>query len=342
MPSTSLAAIAHHIGSELAAEQDIMIDSVAPLDTSVAGQITFINNPKYLSKLPDCQATALIASPKMDTRTFQGIVLQHANPYLAYAKTVQLIYPEPRLPAVVHASAVIAEGVVLGNGVAIAPNVVIEAGCHIGDGVQIGAGCVIGADCRLADEVCLKPNVTLYSGVRIGERSRLHAGVVIGADGFGYAPDQGAWEKIPQVGSVVIGTDVEIGANTTIDRGALSDTVIGDGVIIDNQVQIGHNVIIGDHSAFAGASAVAGSTIIGKRCQVGGASAIAGHISIADDVIITGMSMVTNSITGKGVYSSGVPATDNMRWRKNAVRFTQLDELARSVRALEKQIQLDD
>lgn len=342
MGGLSLDKIVAHTGAEAEGDLSLMIHSVAPLDQAVQGQITFITQAKYLPQLEQCQASALIAAPKLDVSAFSGILLRHSNPYLAYAKTVQLMYPESRVPTRIHPTAVIGDNVTLGDEVAIAANVVIDSNVTVGDRVQIAAGCVIASGCQLADDVCLKPNVTLYEDVSIGYRSRLHSGTVIGADGFGYAPDAGSWEKIPQVGGVRIGDDVEIGANTTIDRGALSDTAIGDGVIIDNQIQIGHNVVIGDHSAIAGAVAIAGSTVIGKRCQIGGASAIAGHITIADDVIITGMSMVTGSIKEKGVYSSGVPVTESKRWRKNAVRFTQLDEIAKSVRALEKHIQTQD
>lgn len=342
MSSISLAEIATATGAEYSADELLMIQSVAPLDQAKQGDITFITHSKYLSQLEQCEASAIIASPKLDMSHYSGTVLWHNNPYLAYAKTVQLMYPEARLKSGVHASASVEDDIELGDGVSIAANAVIDSGVRLGNRVQIGAGCVIGSGCDIADDVCLKANVTLYSGVRVGERTRIHSGTIIGADGFGYAPDAGQWHKIPQIGSVQIGSDVEIGANTTIDRGALSDTIIGNGVILDNQIQIGHNVVIGDHAALAGAVAVAGSTVIGKRCQIGGTAAIAGHITIADDVIITGMSMVTGSIKEKGVYSSGTPATNNKLWRRNAVRFTQLDEMAKNVRELQKQIQIQD
>ena len=186
------------------------------------------------------------------------------------------------------------------------------------------------------------PNVTIYYGVTIGKRTRIHSGVVVGADGFGYAPDKGVWNKIPQVGGVQVGDDVEIGANTTIDRGALTDTIIGNGVILDNQIQIGHNVIVGDHTAMAGAVAVGGSAIIGKHCQIGGGAGIAGHITMADNVIIMGMGMVTGSVKKPGLYSSGTGLSDTSIWRRNAVRFNQLDDLFKSVRELKKLIQSKD
>lgn len=339
MKEVTLSDIAEAIGASLNGSGDSSITAVSSIDQARAGELTFITNPKYSAKLSECQATALIASPKMDVSTFSGKVLLHPNPYFAYAKAMQFLYPEPQSQGKIHQSATIAESVTLGEGVEIGAQVVIESGAVIGNRVIISAGSVVGENCQLADDVRLMANVTLYSGVKIGERTRLHSGAVIGADGFGYAPDNKIWHKIPQVGSVVIGSDTEIGANTTIDRGALNDTIIGNGVILDNQIQVGHNTIIGDHSAMAGAACVAGSTVIGKYCQIGGGSCIGGHIELADNVIITGMSMVIGSIKEAGVYSSGVPATDNKRWRRNAVRFTQLDEMARNVRDLQKHTQ---
>ena len=336
MREATLTDIAAAIGAHLEGDGNAVVNAVAAIDQAGIGELTFITNPKYSTKLAACQASALIASPAMDVSAFTGTVLRHPNPYFAYAKTMQFLYPEPISASSVHPSAVVAENVKIGSNVEIGAQVVIESGAVIGNRVVISAGTVVGENCEIADDVRLMANVTLYHGVKIGERSRLHSGSVIGADGFGYAPENKVWHKIPQVGSVVIGSDTEIGANTTIDRGALNDTIIGDGVILDNQIQVGHNVIIGDHSAMAGASIVAGSTTIGKRCQIGGGACIGGHIELADDVIITGMTMVVGSIKEAGVYSSGVPATDNKRWRRNAVRFTQLDEMARNVRELQK------
>ena len=342
MTGVQLGEIAAHSGCEISGDATLTVQAVAAIEQAQQGEISFINQSKYLPLLADCRATALIASPKLDVSAFRGVVLLHQNPYLAYATTVQFMYPEVCSNVGIHPSAVVSESAVIGKDVSIAANAVIDAGVVLHQGVQIGAGCVIGANCVLHADVRLMANVTLYYGVTIGERSRIHSGVVLGADGFGYAPDQQVWHKIPQIGGVKIGSDVEIGANTTIDRGALNDTIIGDGVIIDNQIQIGHNVIIGDHSALAGATAIAGSTVIGKRCQIGGGACFAGHLNIADDVIITGMSMVTGSIKKAGVYSSGIPVTESKRWRRNAVRFTQLDEMAKSVRQLQQQTQLKD
>ena len=337
MKAVKLGDVAEAIGAELVGDGDAMVTAVASTEQATSGELTFITNPRYANALANCEATALIASPKVDVSAFSGVVLLHSNPYLAYAKAVQFIYPEPPAVASVHVSAVLGEQVSLGDNVSIGANVVIGDRCSVGDNVVIAAGTVMGADCQIADDVRLMANVTLYDGVKIGERSRIHSGVVLGADGFGYAPDNKVWHKIPQIGSVVIGSDTEIGANTTIDRGALNDTIIGNGVILDNQIQVGHNVVIGDHSAMAGASIVAGSTVIGQYCQIGGGACIGGHIELVDNVIITGMSMVVGSIKEPGVYSSGVPVTDNKRWRRNAVRFTQLDDIAKDVKSLQKQ-----
>jgi UDP-3-O-[3-hydroxymyristoyl] glucosamine N-acyltransferase len=337
-----LAELASSIGATLKGQGDTSVTSVAPFEQAKAGDLTFVVHTKYLSKLAKCSASVLIASPEMDISAFNGEVLYHENPYLAYAKTVQLLYPEPKQPTGIHASAVIDKTAVFGEGVYIAANVVIEEGVVLGNNVSIGANSVIGANCKLADDVRLMPNVTLYNEIVIGERTRIHAGAVIGADGFGYAPDKGVWNKIPQVGAVQIGDDVEIGANTTVDRGALTDTIVGNGVILDNQVQIGHNVVIGDHTAMAGAVAVGGSAIIGKYCQFGGASGVAGHINIVDNVIITGMGMVTSSVKQAGVYSSGVGLSETKKWRRNVVRFHQLDDHFKGVRELKKSIQSKD
>ena len=300
MKPTLLSEIAAAIGSTLKGDDSASIVAVAPIEQAKAGELTFITNPKYASMLSSCEATAIIASPKTDVSAFAGAVLLHPNPYFAYAKTMQFLYPEPESQSSIHPSATVAHDVIMGEHVTIAANVVIEAGTVMGDRVVINAGSVVGENCRLSDDVRLMANVTLYSGVQVGKRSRLHSGSVIGADGFGYAPENKVWHKIPQVGSVIIGSDTEIGANTTVDRGALNDTIIGNGVILDNQIQVGHNVNIGDHTAMAGASIVAGSTVIGKRCQIGGGACIGGHIELADDVIITGMSMVVGSIKEAG------------------------------------------
>ena len=236
----------------------------------------------------------------------------------------------------IHPSAGVAEGVTLGAEVCVQANAVIESGVVLGDRVVVGAGSVIGADCVIGDDTRLHANVTVCHGVVVGKRVILHSGCVIGGDGFGFAHDGAGWHKIAQLGGVVLGDDVEVGSCSSIDRGALGDTVIGNDVKIDSQVQIAHNVTIGDHSALAGCVGIAGSTKVGKHCMLGGGVGLSGHLTICDGVQVTGMSLVTNSIHEPGVYSSGTGAMSNTQWRKNAVRFKQLDDIAKRLARVEK------
>jgi UDP-3-O-[3-hydroxymyristoyl] glucosamine N-acyltransferase len=245
-----------------------------------------------------------------------------------------LLHPLPVAVPGVHVSAVVDARATVSPSASIGANVVIEAGASIGERVVVGPGCVVMQDARVDADTRLIANVTLCQGVSLGERCFVHPGVVIGSDGFGLAPDQGEWLKVPQVGSVRIGNDVEIGANTTIDRGAIGDTVIGDGVKMDNHIQIAHNVKVGAHTAMAAQSGIAGSTTVGERCMIGGQVGIAGHITICDDVVLTGKSFASSSIRKPGYYSSGLPIDESARFRKNAARFYQLDELVRQVRRL--------
>lgn len=315
----SLQTLAEHTGSSLQGDAQLCLYAVASIETAQVGAISYIRDAKYRHYLQTSQASALILPPDM-AQTYDGNCLINPNPYLAYAKVVGLLYPTVRPVPAIH------------------PGAVIGAGVELGEDVVIEAGCVIGAECRIGDGSWLHANVTLYADTRIGQRCIIHSGAVLGADGFGFAPDQRTWFKIPQVGNVVVGDDVEIGANTTIDRAALGSTVIGNGVKLDNLIQIGHNTQIGDYTAMAACTAVAGSVQIGKHCQIAGMCAIAGHLSIADNVVVTGTSMVSHSITKPGVYSSGTTIVENALWRKNAVRFNQLDKLARRLQELEKQL----
>lgn len=264
--------------------------------------------------------------------------LVHPNPYLAYALASKLFDARPVAAPGVHPSAVIAEGVTLAEGVSIAANVVIESGSEIRSGAVIGASSVIGAGSIIGENTELRANVTVYHGVTIGRDCMIHSGVVIGSDGFGFAPKGPGWEKIAQIGGVIVGDRVEIGANTTIDRGALDDTIIGSDVILDNQIQIAHNVVVGDYTAIAACTGIAGSTRIGQHCIIGGGCGISGHLEITDHVHLTGMTMVTKSVSEPGVYSSGTSFETNSQWRKNVARFRQLDELARRLRKLEKNV----
>ncbi len=329
--------LAAETGAALEGDGAIEIDAVATLQSAGAGQIAFLANSRYRRHLETTGASAVIVRPE-DLERAPVAALVSDNPYLVFARVAALLNPERRPEPGVDPSARIAEGCRIPASAAIGPFVVIEEGVELGEEVVIGAGCVIGRDCRIGAGSRLHPNVTLYHGVTIGARALIHSGVVIGSDGFGMANDGGRWVKVPQLGGVVIGDDVEIGANTTIDRGALEDTVIGDGVRLDNQIQVAHNVRIGAHTAIAGCVGIAGSTHIGQRCQIGGGVGIVGHLTIADDVVITAMSLVTGNITRPGLYSSGTPLEPNPKWKRNAVRFSQLDEIARRLQALERHL----
>lgn len=337
MEVLTLSRLAEITGSELQGNGDLKIKGVASLVAAQEGDISFATGRKYLRQLASCKASALIVTADLVDQTDTDVLI-NKTPYLAYAKAVEVFYPEQSIKASIHSSSIIDPTAVVSSKAHIGAKVVIGKNVSIAEGVVIEAACVIGDDCCIGSNTYLHANVTLYQGTQIGSKTRLHSGVVIGADGFGYAPTHSGWHKIKQVGNVVIGNQVEIGANTTVDRGALEATVIGNGVKLDNLIQIGHNVVIGEHTAIAACVAVAGSAVIGKRCQIGGASAIAGHLNIADDVIVTGMSMVIRSINTAGVYSSGLPVNENRKWRKNIIRFTQLDKMSQKIRELEQRM----
>ncbi len=337
MTTMTLAQLASALGARLQGNGDTLIEGVATLSNANASQIAFLANSKYRSQLDSTAAGAVILS-EADAEDFDGNALIMANPYLGYAQIAQLLDTTPDSAEGIHPTAVIHPQATLGEHVSVGANAVIEAGAQIGDNAQIGPGCVIGRGAQIGAGSKLWANVTLYHGVVLGAECIVHSGAVIGSDGFGYANEKGQWVKIPQLGSVRIGDRVEIGANTCIDRGALDDTVIEEGVILDNLVQIAHNDVIGAHTAIAGATVVAGSTTVGKYCIIGGNSAIAGHLTIADGTHISGMTGVTGSIKEKGLYASPPPLQDAKQWRKNSVRMRQLDEMYRRLRDLEKQM----
>ncbi len=333
----SLGKLAGQLGVELVGDASCNITAVATLQTAGPGQISFLANSRYRRYMASTQASAVILRPE-DSDACPVNALVSSNPYLTYARAATLLNPQPRQTAGIHPSAVVEPAAEIDPTAAIAANCYIAADACIGPGVQIGPGCAIGQGVSIGADSRLAANVSIADDVQIGQRALIHSGTVIGSDGFGFAPDQGEWFKVPQLGSVIIGDDVEIGANTTIDRGALEDTVIEEGVKLDNQIQIAHNVRIGAHTAIAGATGIAGSTTIGKRCQIGGGVVVVGHLMVADDVHITAMSLVTGNINQSGLYSSGTQLAGNKEWRKNAVRFGQLDGMARRLRALEKQL----
>ena len=334
----TLEQLAELTNSAFNGDKNTPIDSVAGLNEAITGQISFVSDPKYINKLADTSASVVILNKTL-AESYSGNVLINDNPYLTFARVLEILYAEPKSNSTVHKSAVIAENVNMHETANIAPNVVIEEGVTIEKNVAISAGSYIGENTHIAEGTRLYPNVTLYKDTKVGRNSIIHAGAVIGSDGFGFAPTADkSWFKILQIGNVVIGDDVEIGANCTIDRAALGTTTICNGVKLDNQVHVAHNVTIDEHTVIAGATGIAGSTYIGKRCQIGGAVAISGHLEIADDVIITGKSMVIKSIKTAGVYSSGIAADENKKWRKNAARFRSLDEIAKKVSHLDKKL----
>ncbi len=335
--------IAALLGGELHGDAAMEVDRIGPLETADIRTIGFLANPRYQSQLSQTQAACVIVAPGLrDAAAARGAALICADPYLAFAKLTQWWAAQRRRAPVagIHATAVVEEGA------HIDPSASIGALCFIGRGARISARAVIGPqshvgeDGHVGEATWLKAHVTLSEACRIGARGIVHSGAVIGADGFGFAPAKGesgpSWEKIEQLGAVVIGDDVEIGANTCIDRGALDDTVLGQGVKLDNLVQIGHNVRIGDHTAFAGCVGVAGSARIGRHCTAGGGAIILGHLDIVDHVHITAATVITRSIHQAGQYSGLFPFDDNASWEKNAATLKQLHALRDRLRALER------
>lgn len=340
MTEITLKALAKMLGATLHGDENVTIRAIASMEKAGEGDLAFLNSNSYRKYLPDCRASVLILRENaLSLCNTNALVVE--DPYLSYAHVVKLFDKTPACATDIAPSAYISPTALLGKGVAIGHNAVIEDGVILGDNVQIGAGCFIGKNTKIGANTRLWANVTVYHEIEIGEDCLFQAGVVIGADGFGYASDKGRWVKIAQIGRVIIGDRVEVGASTTIDRGAISDTMIGDGVIIDNQCQIGHNVTIGENTAIAGAAVMGGGGKIGKQCLVGGASVFNGHIEITDNVIVTGMGMVMRSITEPGVYSSGVPLQTNKEWRKTSARVMRIEEMQKRLKAVEKQLKND-
>ena len=336
--SVTLGQLATLLGAELHGDASIEVSRVANLETAGSGEISFLSDSKYQSFLAQTAASAVLVKAA-DLSVCQTNALVVKDPYVGFARVAQLLDSTPQPALDIHPTAVIAADVQLGQNVAIGPHAVIESGVVLGDGVAIGPGCFVGKNSRLGKGSRLWANVTIYHNVEIGDACLIQSGTVIGADGFGYANERGEWIKIPQVGKVILGNRVEIGASTTIDRGAIDDTIIADNVIIDNQCQIAHNVEIGYGTAIAGGTVIAGSTKIGKYCIIGGAAVINGHIQVCDQATITGMSMVMRSISEPGIYSSGVPAQSNREWRKMAARVLHIDEMHKRLSQLEKRVE---
>lgn len=336
MTTFTAADIADKFNLNVRGDASVAIHGVATLAHAGPGQLSFLANPRYRAQLADSQAAVVVLRAD-DAEAAPGTALIAKDPYTAFAKIAALFEPVPLREPGIHPSASIDPSATVAPSAHVGAFVSIGARSVVGDGCVIGTGSVIGEDCEVGAGSELIARVTLVTRVRLGQRVRVHPGAVLGADGFGLAMDAGRWIKVPQLGGVVIGDDCEIGANSCVDRGALEDTVLAEDVRIDNLVQIAHNVQIGAHSAIAGCTGIAGSAKIGRYCLLGGHVGVVGHLEICDKVVITGKSVVRNSIHEPGEYSSGTPLTDNRTWRKNAARFKQLDALARRILAVSKE-----
>ncbi|MGN6313993.1 MAG: UDP-3-O-(3-hydroxymyristoyl)glucosamine N-acyltransferase [Rhodanobacteraceae bacterium] len=335
-PAYRIHELAQRFNLELRGDGSASVRGVGTLAAAGPDHLAFLANPRYASALASTRAGVVVLRAE-HAGGCPVPALIAADPYLAYARIAALFEHVPAAQPGIHPSAVVESGARIAASASIGPFCAIAADAVIEDGAVLGPHCMIGEECVVGAQSRLVARVTLVARVRLGKRVLVHPGAVLGADGFGIANDRGQWVKVPQLGGVRVGDDCEIGANTTIDRGALEDTVLEEDVRLDNQIQIAHNVVIGAHTAMAGCSAVAGSARIGCHCLIGGGAGVLGHLSIADRVTITAMTLVTHSIDTPGEYSSGVPLQENRHWRRNAARFKHLDELARRVAALEKE-----
>lgn len=333
----TLGQLAELTGARLRGPAELVVSGVATLANADGNHVGFLANPKYREQLRQTRAAAVIISAD-DEQSWAGPALITPNPYLVFARVAACFDAESLPVPGIHSSAVIDKSARVHPGASVAAGVYIGSDAEVGADAVIGPNSVVEAGVSVGEGSHLIANVTLCHGVKIGERCLLHPGVVIGADGFGQARDGERWVKVPQLGSVFIGNDVEIGANTTVDRGALEDTVIEHGVRLDNQIQVAHNVRIGENTAIAGCTAIAGSSVIGRRCMIAGGVGIAGHLEIADDVTVLAMTLVTHSIREKGVYSGSHPMEEVKAWRRNSARLRQLDDLAKRLQRLEKQM----
>ena len=340
---TRLRELVERFGGQLVGDPDITVSGIAPLDGANASQLTFLSNSKLRPKAVESRAAALILSQADDDiigASFAGARIVTPNPYAYFARVAQWFVKQREIPLVtgVHPTANVDSSARIAATVSVGPHVTIEAEVEIADDVVIGAGCFIGRGAKIGANTSLAPRVTFHERCVIGTNGIIHSGAVIGSEGFGFANDGGAWIRIPQTGRVVIGNDVQIGANTTIDRGTLSDTVIEDGVKLDNQIQIAHNCHVGAHTAMAGCVGVAGSAIIGKYCSFGGAAMISGHLTIADHVYVTAATVVTSSITKPGQYTGIFPISTHAEWEKSGALVRKLTSMREKIRALEKKL----
>lgn len=336
--ATPLGVLAQLTGAQIQGDPNTLITGVGTLQHAMPGAISFLAGVKYRHYLTDTQASAVIIAPE-DLPLCTKPALVCADPKLAFAMIVEALFPRKTLSTGVHPTAIIDETAHIDPRCSIGPYCVVGKNTRIEAGVILEAHCVIGNDCHIGEGTVLYPNVSVYPLCRIGQDCTLHSGVVIGADGFGFAKQRTRWVKVPQVAGVVIGDRVEIGANTTIDRGAIEDTVIGSDVILDNQIQIGHNVKVGDGTAIAACVGIAGSTEVGQHCMIGGGSSINGHIQLTDQVNLVGCSNVAQSVSQSGTYGSATTIMDFKKWKKTLVRYQQLDEFAQRLAAIEKQLE---
>ncbi len=334
----TVAELAARIGANVSGDAATRITGIGALTSAVPGQLAFLAGPALRPILASTRASAVVLSPE-DAELCPAASIVTGNPRYDFARLSHLFDRRPAINAGIHPSAAIDSSAVLAADVSVGPNVVVGARSNIDAGAVLGANSVVGDGCSIGSHTHLHANVVLYHDVRIGRRCVIHSGAVIGADGFGFAADEsGRYEAVAHVGGVTIGDDVSIGAATTIDRGSIEDTVVGDGVKIDNQVQIGHNCVIGDHSLLCGCVGLVGSTRIGRHCVLAGMVGVGGSspIEIADGVVVSGMTHVSRSITETGVYSGGVLHSETRQWKRNALRFSELDALAKRVAQLEK------
>ena len=332
--SVSLATLATRFGCDVSGDPDTEVSHVATLGNAGPGAISFLANPAYRDQLADTQASAVILADDMvDDCLVPALVAD--DPYVIFARVADHLYPRRTYPPVVHASAVVDDGAEVDPTAHLAALAYVAAGSKVGARAYIGPGCVVGPNCVVGDDTHLSANVTLVENVRIGRRGLLHGGAVLGADGFGHKMTDTGWLKVPQVGGVVVGDDVEVGASTTIDRGAIDDTVIGNGVRLDNQIQIAHNCRVGDHTVIASGTGVSGSTTIGSRCIIAGMAGFVGHIHICDGAIVTGGAVVTKSITKPGVYTGAWAATGDRDWKRQLARVRRLGSYEQRLKALE-------
>jgi UDP-3-O-[3-hydroxymyristoyl] glucosamine N-acyltransferase len=334
--SVTLGELAVRFGCELRGDPDVRVDSVAPLGQAHPGSVSFLANPRFRSQLDDTRASAVVIDAASAAKSPVPALIA-ANPHATFARIAAMLYPRPQNLPGIHSTAVVSPEARVDASAHVGPFTFIGAHSVVGPRADIGPHCVIEDGVQVDEDVRLVARVTLCHGTIVGARSVIHPGAVIGSDGFGLAKEAGgAWLKVPQVGRVVVGADVEVGSNTTIDRGAIGDTVLEEGVKLDNQIQIGHNVRVGAHTAMAACVGISGSTTIGKRCMIGGMVGVVGQLTICDDVAVTGLTMVSHSITEPGVYSGGIPAEDARTWRRIVARLKRLDSLADRVTALEK------